>query len=215
MNKKTRFTGFTVVALWLGLVGTGGWFILSVGEALLAWQQVQHWQPVTVQLESLQRQQMTQGNASSLTTQIMARYHYTFNGKRYTAERVGSYEGMPLVDGWHEAIYDRLKAIPYNRRAAARELTAWVNPQHPQESLLDRSLRWVVPLLLSPAALFLFATAWLLVFERRQRARGEVNGVAAQIERLPGDPELATERAWRTGVMYSDSYGSLWVAWLI
>lgn len=208
------FGWIVAFAILLGLAGIGLRMAAAAGEAVLSWQRVQDWQPVTARLEALDLKPVPKRDPGSRAAVVSARYRYTFNGKDYSGDRVGGYEGSHAVDGWHGDVYDRLRASTRHGRGRTRELTAWVDPAHPEQAVLDRSLRWVVPLVLLPVAAFFLGLATMMGHGMRLHAMQRAVAPSPAIERLPGDPDIAEVEAWRTGVVSSDILGSVALAWL-
>lgn len=201
-------------AILFGLAGLGLRIAAAAGEALLSWQRVQGWQPVTARLEALDLKPLPKRGRGSRAMVVSARYRYTFKGKDYSGDRVGGYEGSHAVDGWHGDVHDRLLASTRHGRGRTRELTAWVDPARPEQAVLDRSLRWVVLLVLLPVAAFILGLATMMGRGMRLHARQLAVAPSPTIERLPGDPDIAEVEAWRTGILRSDILGSLALAWL-
>ena len=79
------------------------------------------------------------------------RYRYSYQGREYTASRLGTFAlgGSDDVDDWGE----RVAAYLSEARASGRPIMVYVNPDNPAEALVDRDIRWKLLLFLSPFAL--------------------------------------------------------------
>ena len=69
-----------------------------------------------------------------------AQYSYTHGGQVFTGRRLGTDRGDSSIDDWNERIDQRLSAA----MSGDRKVGAWVNPDRPDEAMLDREVRWKV-----------------------------------------------------------------------
>jgi hypothetical protein len=122
-------------------------FLFLAGGALAAWQlggaplwdawRSRNWSPVTATLEDV-----TLGDMSSQGIKLTVLYRYQVEGEAYQGRRYGLHVWMDNADAQREAYADLL----YRRRVAA-----WVNPEQPEEALLNRDIHWSVVLMALPA----------------------------------------------------------------
>lgn len=115
-----------------------------------------HWHPVqaTVVDASLE------GGGRSVRAEIL--YRYEFRGRSYQSDRTGL--GRPMADNvgdWQRQVYRQGRQA----QAAGRTITAWVDPERPHRSVLDRSIRWGMVMFHLPFALLFpaigVAAAWV------------------------------------------------------
>ena len=78
-------------------------------------------------------------------------YRYRMDGKSYTGDRLGSnvLGGTDNVDSWHEDMESMLSSA----RSEGKPITVFVNPDNPQESMVDREIRWKLLVFFVPFAL--------------------------------------------------------------
>jgi len=79
-----------------------------------------------------------------------ASYSYEWQGKRYFGDRAGTFilGGTSEVDDWD----DRMDALLTAAVEQKKPITAWVNPDNPSESMIDREIRWKLLLVFVPFA---------------------------------------------------------------
>lgn len=107
-----------------------------LGSDLRDWLVMRDWQPVTARVESTQ---LDRSQSDGTTTyRVRATYHYRFGGRRFRGTRVGISRGFDNIGDYHRRMHDRLDQA----RRRGTPVTAWVNPEQPNETVLDRSLRW-------------------------------------------------------------------------
>ncbi len=91
---------------------------------------------------------LTRGGKSSRG--VKARYRYELNGKTYESNRVGLYGGnADNIGDWQTEWHRKL----LNAYKAQRTITVWVDPMNPADALIDRNIRWLMLLFLTPFAL--------------------------------------------------------------
>jgi FtsH-binding integral membrane protein len=134
-TKKRKSTGGRIglflFASPFALVGVG-MLVLAVIPNLYDWVRMQSWVPVDAQLISANLIRH-HGNKST-TYQVVAWYRYDYMGETYLGRRVGISEKSDNIGDWHERTYMRL--------LNTHPLQVWVNPNDPQEAIVDRDLRW-------------------------------------------------------------------------
>lgn len=126
-----------------------GFFAFSALPMITTWHAAKTWKEVPAQLIS--QELKTVRSDDSTTYQAMAEYRYQAFGNSYTSTRVAVAGGTDNIGSFHQDLASKLRSIANN----GGDLTIWVNPDDPSESLIDRSLR--IPLLL-------FQSIFLLVF---------------------------------------------------
>jgi hypothetical protein len=99
-----------------------------------------------------------------------ATYAYEFQGRRYASDRVGTFAlgGSTDLDDWE----DRIDALLTAAVADKRPVTVFVNPERPEEAMLDREIRWRFVLVLMAIATASFAGGLFAFFAVGRKAIG-------------------------------------------
>jgi hypothetical protein len=129
-------TGLLLLALLF--LGGGTLSAWQLGAAPLwdAWRS-RNWPSVAATLEDVALSHM-----SAQGVKLAVVYRYRVNGREYQGSRYGLHVWMDNADAQREAYGDLL----YRRR-----IQAWVNPDRPEEALLNREIHWSVALMALPA----------------------------------------------------------------
>ncbi|HET6900317.1 MAG TPA: DUF3592 domain-containing protein [Vicinamibacteria bacterium] len=150
------------VVLLLGLVP----ILLAVHTAWSA----RRWVETPVELLDVNLQTLNPGEFPP-ATDVRATYRYRMGDAFYVGRRIGVH--LPITDNsgeWQREWVERLR----HRGSETPPLTAWVNPEHPDEAVLDRSLRWDVLLVHAFLVVVPLWPLWLaaraLVARRRLRS---------------------------------------------
>jgi hypothetical protein len=120
-----------IPALIFGLLFAGGGLFIFSETALPTWNSwyaMHSWEPDNAQLLEVS------GNES----QTLARYRYHFNGNWYQGDRVYVAEFNDNIGSYHADLLDRLR----NQFHENGIIQIWVNPVDPQQSVIDRNMRW-------------------------------------------------------------------------
>ncbi|MBZ2168263.1 DUF3592 domain-containing protein [Marinobacter sp. F4216] len=171
-NKKSGL-GVNLFGLIFLLVGLG---VFIGGPVHTVYEHIGtgDWRQVPANLDSIEVK--THRGSDSTTYSIRASYRYEYNGRTFSASRVGYDRGSDNLSDYHYEVVSRLRHIS-NRGG----LTAWINPEAPSESYLVRELRWEK---LAFGSIFgiVFAGGGLFVMflARRQTASG-VPGTNGQL----------------------------------
>lgn len=80
----------------------------------------------------------TSTDEDGTTFRVAATYSYVYQGRAYTGKRVSIDENYDNVGSYHRRMYARL----LRTRVSAENATCYVDPKHPESSVLDRHLRW-------------------------------------------------------------------------
>ena len=106
-----------------------------LGSDLYRWQQAQSWQPVSAELLHVELQENRSDD--STTWQVQARYQYDFDGRQWQSERVAIASGSDNIGDFHRRLHSQLRQSWQQQQP----VTAWVNPDDPQQAVLNRELR--------------------------------------------------------------------------
>jgi hypothetical protein len=120
-----------IPALIFGLLFAGGGLFIFSETGLPTWKSwyaMQSWEPDNAQLLEV----------SGDENQTLARYRYHFNGNWYQGDRVYVAEFNDNIGSYHADLRDRLR----NQFHKNGIIQIWVNPADPQQSVIDRNMRW-------------------------------------------------------------------------
>ncbi|WP_339614718.1 DUF3592 domain-containing protein [uncultured Gilvimarinus sp.] len=127
---------------WVGLLfglpfaGVGiGMLLFGVMPQFMDWQHMKHWQAVPAQVTQAELK-VSHGDEST-SYKATARYHYQFQGARYSGWRVAIHDSYDNVGDFNYDLGRRLERAAENSTA----VTAYVNPNNPAEAVLNRDLR--------------------------------------------------------------------------
>ncbi len=199
-NIKTERSGCLLVfGLIFFLVGTGLFAWQGVPAMLDAWR-MQSWISTTGTLTAAKLEYHT--GDDSTTHQATASYHYDVGGIRYENDRVAIMGGADNVGDFQQNLGESLEG----RFRQGEPVTVWFDPDDPEDSVLNREMRW---------GLLGFLGIFLLAF----------GGVGAGIlfwawrgSRTIDTPEVAekpwlSNPEWVDGKIASGAQGGMWFLW--
>ncbi|MEE9477867.1 MAG: DUF3592 domain-containing protein, partial [Roseateles sp.] len=199
MRWRARLAGLLVCAAFaLAFGGVGLMATRQIGVICHAAWQARHWQPVPVEVLSaaLQGRRDADGDTHDA---LEARYRYEWMGRSYESTQVRLPGGMghDNFDPWQRDWELRLNRA----RDSEERLVAWVDPDHPESAVLDRSLRWRQLLFMLPFSIVFsligaaaFGAGWLMV-----RSRPTEAAVAPQAQPAPPQQALG---AWSIAIFW-------------
>lgn len=121
--------GFVFLAIGIGAGGLAGsmWW---------NWWKAQSWveSPAWVIMADLEQHRGSKGSA---TFKVVARYMYNYGGQTRENNRVGLVNMTDNFGSWHQDTYERL----IRHFQQGQPVVCYVNPENPEEALLDRQLR--------------------------------------------------------------------------
>lgn len=94
----------------------------------LSWSEAKSWQPVSAQILSV----------TSTNSSVSAKYTYAFRGELFQNDRVYLADFSDNIGSYHSKLYSKL----HRSKQSGAAVEVWVNPIRPNESVLDRSMRW-------------------------------------------------------------------------
>lgn len=121
---------FMIVGL-IFLFGAIGWPLYD------GWR-MRSWQPVHAHL--VEAELLTRTSRGGPTYGVHASYRYEFDGVQHTGRRAAIMSGTDNVTNFNLELGRRLEQI----LESGGRVTAYVNPERPQEAVLDRSVRGAV-----------------------------------------------------------------------
>ncbi len=186
----------------LPFIGIGGWMAWSIGKIVHDAVEMQSWEPVQATLTSAG---YTTNRGESDTWEAYAEYSYRFDDRPYVGFRVTIDSGADNIGNYHRNMGDRLRAV----MASGQSITVWVDPDNPQDSIIDREIRWGIVGFKSIFVLLFggFGVGILIAAIRAPKDKEE-----SQPEYLEA-PWLLNDR-WQTESVRSDSKSSMWSAWM-
>ncbi|AKE52719.1 DUF3592 domain-containing protein [Kangiella geojedonensis] len=111
-----------------------GIFIWGLFSSVNVWR-AQDWSVVEAKIINLE--QVSSTDDGSTTYGVKGSYRYRFNGNDYQSNQVTFYSGTDNIGSYQKQLYRNLQ-----RASSQKKLKAYVNPENPQESVLDRTMRW-------------------------------------------------------------------------
>lgn len=202
-HKNESARNWFLMLFSLPFAGFGlGVLILGVIPTLYDWARMKSWVPVEAHILAAE---LKTHSGDTDTYSVSASYSYTFSGTAYKGTRVAIGSGSDNIGDFQQALGRRLES------AAQREspVTAWVNPEDPEEAVLDRSLRLgFLFFKLLFVVLFGGIGCGLLVYQL----------FFAHGRKLPaaedGDQPWRQRAEWANNTIDSEHKTLLWVAWI-
>ena len=120
-----------------GLIHIASFFVLALLYwNLFTWLNMRHWEEVPAQITSAELDHVHGDDGT--TYRALATYKYEYKGQSFTGNRVGIHNwGSDNLGRWQRDTAQRLKQL----RQRGDVHLCFVNPQNPEESVLDRNLR--------------------------------------------------------------------------
>ncbi|MDJ0908334.1 MAG: DUF3592 domain-containing protein [Woeseiaceae bacterium] len=186
----------------LPFIGVGVWMGWSIGKIVHDSIEMRSWQPVQATLTSAG---YTTHRGESDTWEAYAEYSYRFDGRPFVGFRVTIDSGGDNIGNYHRNMGDRLRAI----MASGEPITVWVDPDNPQDSIIDREIRWGIVGFKSIFVLLFggFGLGILIAAIRAPKEKDEA------LPRYQEAPWLLNDK-WQTESVFSDSKSSMWSAWM-
>ena len=186
----------------LPFAGFGSFMLYSVGSNLADAWEMRSWQPVEGRLSSGGYE--TRSGDESDTYAAYASYEYRWMSQLYTNDRVSIASGADNIGSYQQDLGRELSRA----LAAGGTVTVWLDPEAPQDSILDRRVRW---------GLVAFKSVFVLVF-------GGVGfgllifAIRSPKAKDPAEPQFAeapwlVNDAWQGGPLRSGSKTAMWAAW--
>jgi hypothetical protein len=187
----------------LPFFGVGAGMLWSIGSTVHDAWRMQDWQPVPARLASAGYE--THSGDDSDTYEAYARYTYEYRGRAYAGDRVGLSGGADNIGDYQTDLGNQLRRL----HARGEPVTAWVNPEAPWDSVLNRDIRWG---LLGFKSIFLFVFGGfglgLLVYTWTRPKANDPS--LAQYQHAP----WLLNDAWQTPDIRSESRAAMWGAWV-
>jgi len=142
---------FLIVVILLAFPAVAVFMGWRAAAMLMAWQEAKGWVETPATIEHLELE--VHSGQDSTTYRVDCRYSYVFNGQTFQGTRAGLADGSDNIGSWQQTTYERLRR--HHEGVESDPVSCWVNPDNPQEAVLDRELRW---------GLLLFHLLFVVVF---------------------------------------------------
>jgi hypothetical protein len=163
LQKAAEFNGRPVLTLLcMGAMMAFGVvpIVLAVRMALAA----RHWVETPIEVVDAGLRSSEAGDDETAVSEARVSYRYRFGGFTYTGSRIGVHlQAADDLGDWQRRWAKTLAA----HDGSGPPLTAWVDPDHPENALLDPSLRWSLLLF---HACFAAVPAWPMFLAARAMA---------------------------------------------
>jgi len=113
-----------------------GFFIFMVYPEVSDWINSQSWQPVEAKLMAAKLE--SNSSSDSTTYKATASYQYFYGGQGYTNNRVALSTEADNIGSFQEGLGRQLE----HSFQQQRPIQVWVNPENPQQAVINRDLRW-------------------------------------------------------------------------
>lgn len=201
-NGKLGAAVLTLFALPFAAAGVAVLYLACAG--LWTWHRMSYWVPVPAELLSVTLEE-NRGDDST-TYRVAARYRYSYDGRDYVNDRVAITRFSDNIGDFHQRLYRELDAA----RTRSQRVTAYVDPDDPQDATLNRELRTMLTLLMLVFGLVFGGVGFGLMAGARIGARK----LAAQRrlqERFPNQP-WRWRPDWNEGRIKGSSRRTAYVA---
>ena len=187
----------------LPFFGVGVWMAWSIGSNLHDAWQMRGWEAVPARLIAAGYE--THTGDDSDTYEAYASYSFEYRGRSYTGDRVAIAGGADNIGDYQADLGNRLSSL----LARGEPVTAWVNPEAPWESVIDRHLRWGL-IGFKSIFLFVFGGVGLGLLIYTWVAQKEKDATLARFQEAP----WLLNDAWQTPEIRSGSRAAMWGAWV-
>lgn len=106
----------------------------TIGLMAYAYYDTQDWLPVPAQIHELE---LKRNYGESTTYKVVASYSYNYGGINYHNTRVGLGTTSDNIGKYWQNLYSKL-----NNDKRRNQASAFVNPDNPNQAILDRTFRW-------------------------------------------------------------------------
>lgn len=186
----------------LPFFSVGLWMLWSVSAMLLGSWQAQSWHPVPARLSAAGY--TTSRGEDSDSYEAYASYSYSYNGQSFTGNRVSFSAGSDNIGDYQQGTGRELSG------ALAREksIMVMVNPDAPNESIIDPSVRWGL-LGFKSIFLFVFGGVGLGLLIAIWRAPREKDKSKPEYQASP----WLLNHDWQSASIRSSSKLGMWGMW--
>jgi len=129
----------------------------------------------------------SRGSKGGTTYAASGAYRYTIGGKQYVSTRLGfdALGGSDNVGDWHQT----MAAFMESAKSSGRTIPVYVNPDNPEDAVVDRDVRWAMVAFMSIFALAfggvglgaLVAAGFILFGKESKKERAKRESIAAHV----------------------------------
>ncbi|NOX70350.1 MAG: DUF3592 domain-containing protein [Gammaproteobacteria bacterium] len=186
----------------LPFFGVGVWMLFAIsGQMMESWQ-MQSWVPVQAYLSDAGYE--TYPGDDTSTYKAFATYTYQYRGQEYANDRVAIAGGADNIGDYQTDLGRRLSTL-WSRGELVQ---VYVNPENPNDSIIDRELRWGL-MGFKAIFLFVFGGVGLGLIIRVLRARKPADTTDSIYQ---AQPWLLNDN-WKTSAIRSSSKSSMYLTW--
>ncbi len=195
---KTRKNNRTTLLLGYLSLGLGALLLVRfIGSPLLDRREMEGWEPVHADVLAADLE--VQRGDKATTYRATGQYRYSYHGKTYTGSRLGHSQAADNIGNWHQEMHARLA----DGRSRGSGIRVWVNPENPEESIVDRNPRTGYLLFVAAfVSVPLLLGAGLFWWQKRSRDAAP-----------PGSPPWLANRNWKDNRIRSNFTSQLWFYW--
>ncbi|APV48380.1 hypothetical protein BWI17_00965 [Betaproteobacteria bacterium GR16-43] len=167
--------------------GVGLLAALGVGKTFLDSHRANDWVLVQAKVDEAALN-LSRGSKGGTTYSASAAYRYTIGGKEYVGTRLGFDPwggGSDNIGDWQE----EMAAFMEDARKTGRSVPVYVNPDHPEDAVVDREVRWPMVSVMGMFALTfggvglgaLVGGGFILLGGKSKKARADRKAVEAYV----------------------------------
>jgi len=151
------------------------------------WWAARSWMEVPCWIDSAELNRNS--GSDSDTYEVLATYHYEYNGRTYQGKRVALHKGSDNIGDFQRQAHRELSRYAKGKPSDSgrRPFRCYVNPENPAESVIYRTLRWQMQAFIAVFALTFPAVGAGLVIGSLISIR-TAKREAALAARHPGEP---------------------------
>lgn len=147
MGKSVKGGGLFLFFFGLPFLAVGIWACYSIGSNIYDWQRMKSWEPVQAKIISGGVKESSSSEGGN-TYAAVAEYEYDFAMQKRKGTRTAISGGSDNIVRFNEDLGHQIE------RARGRTMQIYVNPENPDESIINRDIRWGM---IGFKAVFLFA----------------------------------------------------------
>jgi hypothetical protein len=190
-----------IPGLIFGLIFAGGGFFFLSQTAIptwQSWQAMKSWQPAYAQLLS----------ASGAENETRANYRYEFGGRTFQSSRVYVADFKDNIGNYHTDMIRLLRGYQQN----GQPLPIWVNPNAPDQAVIDRDMRWgLFALMTAFCSVFIFIGLAVIYYSIRGADK------QARVPQPSLEPDISnwqSHKGWESSKIASKARTGMWLFWV-
>ena len=185
----------------LPFLAVGAWMTIAIGSAVSDAMFMSNWSAVPAKVLKGGYERHAGGNAD--TYEAYVEYQYRYEGLDYRGDRVGIMSGADNIGDYQQNVGRKLA------NAKGAQVTVYVNPDDPQQSIYDPELRWAM-VGIKGIFLLVFGGMGLRLIVSAMVTRNKETNENKSADLQP--PWLANAD-WQGGAIRSNAKSSMYFAW--